>query len=312
LTVPKPTPPPTFATVPDYAARLRDALFWAPYVDEVLGRCGLPMEAPLEPGSGGTFPTFLTGRYVVKFFGEPFHGAACYATELAVHLLLSSYPEIPAPRLVDHGHLNGHGSSWPYLITTRIAGTAWHDARLSVVEQLSVAQQLGKVIDQVHRLPVPVGAAWDRDWLADYRAACVDRHRLWGALPPRLVVQIGGFLAAPAPRPVRHLIHADLHDDHLFVNGAALVGVIDWGDTLATDPYYELPPLHLRAFRGDKRLLRAFLDAYGWQVDSDFARRAMTMTLVREFNVLDEVATIVPIEEVATLEELACLLWALP
>jgi hypothetical protein len=38
----------------------------------------------------------------------------------------------------------------------------------------------------------------------------------------------------------------------------------------------------------------------------------MTMTLVREFNVLDEVGTLVNLDTVTTLNELADLLWGLP
>jgi hypothetical protein len=75
------------------------------------------------------------------------------------------------------------------------------------------------------------------------------------------------------------------------------------------DPYYELPALHLGTFDADKGLLAAFLDGYGWPPDPDFARRAMTMTLLHAFDVMDGVAQRLDLRRVSTLEELADLVW---
>jgi hygromycin-B 7''-O-kinase len=302
-------PPPTCATVHEYAARLVDAGFWAPYVARALARHRLPMEAP-EAGAVGTFPTFLVGRYVVKLFGELFFGAACHEVEGSLHRVLLAHPEIPAPALIADGELFDEGWPWPYLITARLAGTAWCDAALRPAEREDLARCLGSVVRRVHELPPPSGSVWERDWLAEFRAGCVDRHRGWGSLPAHLIDQIDQFLVEPSTD--RRLIHADLHGGHLFVDRACLVGIVDWGDALVADRYYELPALHLRAFRGSKHLLKAFLGGCGWEIGADFARRAMTMTLVREFNVLDEVDAIVDLDAIATLDELADRLWDLP
>jgi aminoglycoside phosphotransferase (APT) family kinase protein len=114
-----------------------------------------------------------------------------------------------------------------------------------------------------------------------------------------------------APSPVRRLVHADLHWDHIFVDGAHLAGIIDWGDALVADPYYELPALHLKTFGGSKRLLKAFLEGYGWEIGPDFPHRAMTMTLLHEFDALGGVTATVVLKAFATLDELADLLWDL-
>lgn len=309
--------PPVLATVREYGARLGDARFWGPYVREVLSRHGLPVEAP-RPGFVGTFPTFLAGRYVVKLFGELFDGAARYETELSVQRLLATQPDIPAPTLVAHGRLFDHHPPpawpWPYLVTSRLPGTAWRDAALHPQQRAAVARRLGLAIRRVHRLLPPGGPGWDQNRPAGLRAGCVARHRGWGTLPAQLIEQIDRFLVEPSSE--RRLVHADLTGDHLFVHRRRLVGIIDWGDALLTDPYYDLPALHLHAFGGDKRLLAAFLEGYGWEIGADFARRAMTMTLAHEFNVLSGVRTTPALDksldEVATLEELSSRLWGLP
>jgi aminoglycoside phosphotransferase (APT) family kinase protein len=222
-------------------------------------------------------------------------------------------PEIPGPALLAEGRLfddvppSGQDWSWPYLIFRRLDGVAWADAALSPVEQEQIARQLGSVVRRLHDLPPPPDPLWQRDWLAELRAGCIERHRRWGLLPARLVDQIEAYLAPPASE--RSIVHADLHEDHIFARDGQLVGLIDWGDAFLTDPYYELPALHLGTFHGDRRLLAAFLDGYGWQTGPDFAHRAMTMALVHEFKVLDVVPALFDLDTVSTLDELADLLW---
>ncbi len=235
-----------------------------------------------------------------------------------------AHPDVLAPAVVAEGHLFGdetaeaQGWPWPYLIVTRLDGIAWSDAAITPADQERIARQLGAVIRRLHDLPPPAGSHWERDWLAELRATCVERQRRWGILPAHLVEQIEAYLAPPSPE--RRLIHADLHDHHVFVGrggisrgveGTHLIGIIDWGDALFADPYYELAALHFHTFRGNRRMLGAFLDGYAWPVGTDFAHRAMTMALLYEFNVLDGLRTLVDLDAITTLSELATLLWEL-
>jgi hygromycin-B 7''-O-kinase len=294
-----------------YRARLSDAAFWAPYVAVVLRRHGLPDGTP-QAGTPGTFPTFLVGGYAVKLFGEHFGGATDYSTERAVYEVLRGAPELPVPALIGTGYLFEAAAPdvwpWPYLITTRIGGDPWRTAATTPDAQRALARQLGTVMRAVHALPHPPALVRERDPLAELRATSAERHRVWGTLPPHLVTQIDGYLAALSPE--RRLVHADLHADHLFTNGTRLTGVIDWADALVCDPYYELPALHLGTFGGRPALLREFLAGYGWAVGPDFARRAMTMALLHQFDVLEPLARS-GLDSVATLEDLAAQLWQL-
>jgi aminoglycoside phosphotransferase len=292
--------------VPEYGARLGDAGFWEPYVAEVLARHGLPT-GPIEVGALGTMPTFLVGRHVVKLFGELFSGRRSFAVERSAHRWLLGNRAIPSPALVAEGRLFDGAWPWPYLVTARLGGTSWRDAGLDPRQQEQLADELGRVVRRLHDLPPPGGRVWRRDWLAELRAGCVDRHRGWGTLPGHLIEQIDRHLLAP--RPLRQLVHADLHADHVFVENAKLVGVIDWGDALIGDPYYELPALHLGSFGRSKPLLAAFLAGYGWEVTADFARRATSMTLLHRFDVLREAGPAIDLNALGTLDELAELLW---
>jgi hygromycin-B 7''-O-kinase len=112
------------------------------------------------------------------------------------------------------------------------------------------------------------------------------------------------------------LVHADLNRDHVLgesIGGAwRPSGIIDFGDAIVGDRMYELVALHLGLFDADKRLLRAFFDAYGFDMGPrrDFARRAMAMTLLFPFDTLGEVIENWPdAAAAASLDELAELLW---
>jgi hypothetical protein len=139
--------------------------------------------------------------------------------------------------------------------------------------------------------------------------AISDRHRTWGSLPPHLIGQIDSFLVGLEPTD-RVFIHADLTADHAFVDGGRLTGIIDWGDAMLTDRHLELAALHLDAFRCDKVLLRAFLDAYGWPVGEDFPRQALCLALRHPFDVFDPVAHLIPLQDIGTLDELATEIFA--
>ena len=310
---PDPPPVPAFETPEAYAACLEDVAFWAPYVAAILRRHGLP-SAPLEIGRVGSFPTFLAGRSVVKLFGDRLDGAICYQSELAVLRLLRDHPAIPAPTLLADGALFGEASAgwpWPYLLMTRVPGACWSDAALTRAEQEAVARQLGAAIGDLHAVPVPTDTFWQRDWIAEWRATCVERQRRWQLLPPHLIDQIEAYLLVP-PDADRRLLHADLHDHHVFVQPGRLVSIVDWGDAIVADPYYELAALHLLTFNADRRLLAAFLDSYGWPSDPDFVRRALSMALIYQFDVLHRVAQSIDLAAIPTLDALADLVWGRP
>jgi len=304
---------PTLASRSSYVRRFQDPVFWQPYLDEVLRRHGLPSR-PAGLGAGGTFPTFMVGDYVVKFFGRRFDGAECFRIERSLHAHVLPGLRTPTPRHVADGHLFETGWRWSYIVTTRIAGTAWREASHHPGQwQKVVAAELGAALREIHALECPADPVWRRDVLGALRATCAARHRSRRMLPEVLIDQIDDYLAPPSAE--HRLVHADLHGDHIFVRDGHLAGIIDWGDALCGDPYYDLPALFFGTFGGSKPLLRAFLNACGWPVGyesgtgtgQNFARRAMTMTLLHEFNPLGH--ALPPLKDVTTLNELAEMLW---
>ncbi len=112
------------------------------------------------------------------------------------------------------------------------------------------------------------------------------------------------------------LIHADLTRDHLLGEHQdgdwALRAIIDFGDALSGDLFYELVVLHLEIFNADLCLLREFLAAYQPSPfhQQDFTRKAMTLTLLHPYDAFATVFARHPdLRQSTSLDELADRLW---
>jgi hygromycin-B 7''-O-kinase len=297
-----PAPPPITAQ-PHYGEHLGDVGYWSTYVAAALDRHGLPhirIEAPFV----GTFPTFLAGDVVVKLFGDTFDGAQCFATEKAMHDLLATTPKIPAPQVVAAGQLFERGDQWhwPYLITERLTGTAVRDLPGSAGPTGAVAAtQLGEALAHLHALPPPPVVA-ARDPLPALRAEAAHRQRGFG-LPDHLADQVPDFLADASQERV--LVHADVTADHVFVDSDGMTGIIDWGDAITADPWYELVAVRFDALRCDPVLFTRFLDGYGWTSSPDFAMRALQGVVEFQFDAITTIAALVDLERIPTLPDLA-------
>lgn len=285
-----------------YTRLFTDAQFWTPYVNQVCARHGIPCRR-VKGGIPGTYPVFIVDRRVViKFFGVLFNGERSFAVERSIGQLLAENPQIPAAALLGEGSLDPEGGDWPwpYLIYKFLDGQSYVEVRhrLSQPEKLSLAAELGRWAHNLHTLPLPQGGPFEKDWsgyaafLAGQRAGCASRHAAWGSLPDRMVSEVKEYLPTIhelidfGARP--HIVHADLTGDHLLgkiTRGRWITrGLIDFSDARGANLYYELPALHLDFFQGDRSLLRAFLDHYGFVPPSDFPRRALSYCLLHEFN----------------------------
>jgi hypothetical protein len=287
--------------------------------------------APAATAAPGAQPG--AGRWVVKFFGRLFEGARAFAAEREAGRLCELDPEIHTARVVAVGELldgmepGETGWPWPYLIFETIPGASFGEAAgaISLEDRLRAARELGETVWRIHALPLEGSPVFPNTlepylrFLERQREGVAERQRGWGSLPRRLVEEIDDFIPPLVELVDRshppHLIHADLTRDHLlgrFENGRwASLGLIDFGDAMTGDLLYELAALHLDCFGSDRRLLLAFLEAYGLSAGERalLPRRALATALLHQFNVF----AAVPPERlrVGSLGELADQLWGL-
>lgn len=308
--------PPSLSSRDEHIARLGDVGFWGRHVIEIVKRHDL-FDSRHEPAAGfnATYPTFLYGDVVVKIFGCSAAWRQSHRAERAAHQLIASNPEIAAPRLLAEGQLSDDPHApWPYLVTTRMHGVASSRADLSAVERQSVAVALGQQIRRIHALR-PQEVATDSDWGgADVAAAAQN-----SSLPSHLAAQARDYVAALKPFD-RVFTHGDVTASHVFVEDGRLSGIIDWGDAMATDRHYEIIQVYRDMLDCDAALLRSFLDAADWPVRADFPQRTLGLALYRQaigraqhhsMDVFEPIAARFPLNDIATLDELATTLFAL-
>lgn len=194
-----------------------------------------------------------------------------------------------------------------------MSGAAWQNAELSAEQRLSVAAEMGRQVRRVHALR-PSGVATQADWPGLNVAAAAEQS----SLPPHLIAQIDDYLARLGPFE-RVFVHSDLGTNHVYIEDGRLAGIIDWGDAMVTDRHYELIQLYRDMFGCDKTLLRVFLEASDWPVGKDFPRQALGLALHRQafglaqhhtMDVFEPIAALLPLQDIATLDELATELFA--
>jgi len=308
-------------TLDGYRRLFMDPLLWRPFVQQVCTRHGFPCLV-IRPGRAGSFPTFIVEQQrVVKFFGRLFDGETGWRVEEEAAGLMAGLPEIPAAPLLASGRLENE-PGWHYLVFAYLPGASFGElrAQVSFPDKLALARWLGTALRRLHAVKLPSRTTLPRLTATKLRTWSAGRKQEglpgW---PEGLRRQVDGYLASsilPVKPGAAHFIHADLTADHLLgelENGTWKTrGIIDFGDALRGNIFYELAALHLDLFAGDRRLLAAFLETYLLSPDDrqDFSRKAMSIALMHQFDVFAPLFARQPkLAEIPTLEELAVHLW---
>jgi len=250
---------------------------------------------------------------VVKLYGHVAAWRKCYEAERAALRLVATDPNIPAPSVLATGQLFPDAlTAWPYLLMTRTSGAPSWQVDLSREQQFALAADLGACVRRLHALD-----ASDVVSVANWPVADLAAAAKRSSLPPHLLAQIGDYVAGLGPFD-RVFTHSDLTANHIFVDGHRLLGIIDWGDAMATDRHYELIQVYRDTFNCDKSLFRTFLQASQWPIDKDFSRKALSFAFYRQaigltqhrtMDVFEPIAAKLPLNHIATLDELASALF---
>ena len=120
----------------------------------------------------------------------------------------------------------------------------------------------GELVRRLHALPLPPWPGWRLpDDARVYVAACerviVDRRLVEPSSVARVVAMV-----EPALRPVSPVFtHGDLQPAHVFVDGDAVTGVIDWSDACRGDALFDLAVLTVGFEERLDDVLRGYGDA---------------------------------------------------
>jgi aminoglycoside phosphotransferase (APT) family kinase protein len=158
----------------------------------------------------------------------------------------------------------------------------------------------GAAVRTLHEAPLPRWPGRSVDELAS-RLAGECQWLLANDVLPVEVITRNRRLAETALRPWTPVfIHGDLQVDHVFIDGDAVTGVIDWSEASQGDALFDLATLTL----GYPEHLADVLTGYGTDVDRDLIRAWWSMRCLTNIRWLTEVGIYGPPEafpEVAVL-----------
>jgi hygromycin-B 7''-O-kinase len=315
---------PPAATPAEFEALRRDETKLAPGVAAICAR-HLPDAgaASFTRFADGSLPVYAVGDDLVLKLYPP-----CYAEErdreaLVLEVLEDKLP-VPTPCVDAVGERDG----WRYLLIRRLRGEtlalAW--PRIGAADREALAADLGAALAVLHdvrdaRLG-PVGPDWDR-FVEEQRSSAVERQRAHG-LDERWLERIPDFLADVELGDVTAsstvLLHTEIMREHLLVapgtsGGWRLSGLFDFEPAMIGAPEYEFASVGLFVSRGESRLLRRILIAYGYheaRLDAALSRRFLVWTLLHRYSNLPWfMKRLPPPEGTETLEQLAEFWWGM-
>lgn len=274
-------------------------------------RRDLSLGIGLERFTSGSVPVFAVGEeHVVKLF--PREERPFFDTEHAALTRLAGRLPIPTPRVV----ASGERDTWHYIVMTRLTGRSLAEAwpTIEVQDRLQLVREVGEALAVLHAIPTDGVAPLVVDWpgfMDAQRVSCRDRQRSRGLGAPWLDA-VDDFLARWTPKDNgrRVLLHTEVMREHLLVeprDGAWRVsGLFDFEPAMVGAPEYELASVGIFLTCAEPGLFRAFLDAYGAEVDDELPLRVMAYALLHRYSNLRWYLERLPVpDEIRDLESLA-------
>lgn len=267
---------PRVASLEQYSRVYADSRVWAPAVNEIAVRHGLPM-----PGTRQTL-----GSHIVYRFGDSIvklYFPMWFEDYRVEGIALSHIKGLPTPHITAEGEIEG----WPYLVITARRGLpaveVW--SRLNHAARLDVVTQVGEILRTLHQHSLPTELTDDWAEFIGTRLARAEQHhnapepwRGW------IQQQLEGFRE---PDLDHVLLNCDLTEDHVLLSEEdgcwRVTGLIDFGDVRIGHPYYDFVAPLCHYTYGDPRLSTRLLRAYGLRSTSDVTASLTRYCLLHEF-----------------------------
>jgi len=261
--------------------------------------------------AGGSVPVFAVGdEHVVKLF--PPNDRAFFNTERAALTRIEGRLPIPTPREL----AAGERGQWLYVVMTRLSGCPLDEAwpTIETHDRFQLMREVGAALAALHATATgelaPLAVDWPR-FMDAQRASCRDQQLARGLGSP-WVDSVDGFLErwTPSDDGKRVLLHTEVMRQHVLVERREhawhVSGLIDFEPAMIGAPEYELAAVGIFLTCAEPGLLRAFLDAYGAEIDDQLPLRIMAYALLHRYSSLRWYLERLPVpDEVGDLESLA-------
>jgi aminoglycoside phosphotransferase (APT) family kinase protein len=244
-------------------------------------------------GEGWDNSAFLVNDELIFRFPRRQLAAPLLLAECRLLPLIARHVSLPVPQPIYRGSA-ANGYPWEFAGYRRLPGRTASDAVLTDKERAGVAEPLGRLLSELHSIPIAEaarrGAEGDTIGRLDFVKRLPLARKMLARFGPDLpcdVRRLETLLDAAPPTYLSRrdaVVHGDLYGRHLLVDDdRSLCGVIDWGDCHIGDRAIDLLPVFTLlppAARG------CFFEAYG-PVGETTLRVAAARALYHTLNVLN-------------------------
>lgn len=248
----------------------------------VLDSCGL--SGPVEELAGGTYnAVYRAGGRILKVAPHPDTVVMDYERGImhaeAAYYRATEHLGLPVPRVL-HTDFSRTVIDSDLMLMTDLPGRSWYGERKTMdpAERTRLRGDLGRLVGTLHQVTGPgfgyprgpgtrLAPTWSAAFLAMVDAVCEDARRFGVPLP----VPVDDLAALAHARrdlldevttPV--LVHFDLWDGNILVDGGRIGGVIDGERAFWGDPVAEFVSLALlRDIETDAAFLAGYADVAG-------------------------------------------------
>ncbi|MGM7700255.1 aminoglycoside phosphotransferase family protein [Pseudalkalibacillus sp. Hm43] len=293
---------------------------WSPIIEQVLETEKLPYNEVTLTKHPGTHAVFeVDGRYILKIY-TPL-SPDDFSVEVSVYKNIAKAGHTYFPELVAAGEVRCP-ELWQYTIVSVVEGVAYRDVEslLTVEEKTQLAKSLATQLKEYHGIQwvyndIPEWSLRSEDHLSTLKK----NLKKLDALNEEVISEIAHFLQTfkPNAKFPQTVVHADLTEDHVFLNKEdgswKLSGLIDVADSKYSSVLLELPAIWFELFKGGIDAMQAFMIAYD---DRTFRMKEMRntliyMTFIHQFgaDMIRETFKRQNITSVSTLDELTEIMW---
>lgn len=288
-------------------------------VKKILLQHNLPLKSLMLFSEGTNIVYAYDNKLVIKLY-PPIHKDQ-FECERLILKALEGKLSVTTPVLLYEGEIE----KWPYIIMTKLEGTLletlWHT--LDHNNKLIIMSELGALIKEVHSLPTQGLETIDCHWkpfIENQIIGCIENHKI-KQLSTTLLQQIPSYIEEVKESLLGIEQQVILTGEYTPMNFLVtniegiwhITGLIDFGDAMLGHYKYDLLGPGAFLIQGDKELLKAFLNAYGFlpnELNTNLSQQLTALMLLHKYSNLEIQVRITDWKnKVSSLKELEYLVW---
>ena len=282
-------------TPTDFDTRYRhDSQAWLPAIVDICKAHGLPTTPLVSFPDGSNLIAAAADEFVVKVF-PPFHRDQWESERRTLAHLAAHDISISIPQLAGQGEREDR---WTYVILSKLPGVTLERVwpSLTTAEKAGCMRQIGRVMAEVHAIPVGGLSDLDPLWasfLPKQIAQCKTRHTRLG-MPEWFLREVENYVMskeAPIPDEPSVILTGEYTPFNLLagqINSQwQITGMIDFGDAMVGFREYDFLGPCLFLGEGNGSLIDALFDGYRYtnpRFDAALRRRLMTLAILHRYS----------------------------